>query len=213
MGRGVTRAVALLGVAVLAVAAVAVASGDNRPQADAVTADIVFTHLKGKFRQCEGQDGMYSENRITFTGTSTGDPRLSGDVEMEFHELVNFTQEVGPMAGRIVIRDPATGQKKVNGTIDGTGPLDMVQGVIVARAQDEGGGSEETTGSGDLYANFRLNYSDAGVAMEIGGETADTRLPASISSGECRTKYEEVDEPIGPAPATAKTANRWSRGG
>jgi hypothetical protein len=197
---------------VLAATTAAVAGGDNRPQVDQVTAEIVFTHVKGKTRQCEGQDGMYAENRLTFTGTSTGDPRLAGDVEMEFHELVNFTQEAGPMAGRLSIRDPASGQRKVNATIDGTGPLDMVQGVIVGRAQDEGGGGEETTGSGDLYANFRLNYSDTGVSMEIGGETGDTRLPATISSGECKGKFEEVDEPIGPAPAVAKTAaNRWSR--
>jgi hypothetical protein len=214
MARGVTRVVGLLGLAALSAAAVGVASGDNRPQVDQVAAEITFTHVQGKTRQCEGQDGEYAENRLTFTGTSSGDSRLSGNVELDFHELVNFTQGFGPMQGRIVIRDPGSGRKKADGQLDGTGPLDFVQGVIAGRAHDEGGGDEETTGDGLLVANWRLVYAVTGVTMQLGGETTDGRLPASISSGECKGKWQEIDEPIGPEPTTVDKAAKpvWRRG-
>jgi hypothetical protein len=127
---------------------------------------------------------------------------------------VNFTEGFGPMQGRIVIREPATGRKKADGQLDGTGPLDFVQGVIAGRVHDQGGGAEETSGDGLLIANWRLVYGSTGITMQLGGEATDGRLPASISSGECRGKWQEIDEPIGPPPATAATSAKpvWRRG-
>jgi len=195
------QGVATLGVvAGLVAAAIAVATGGGGPQVDQPTAAITFAHAKFKFRECDGQDGFYSENKAELTGTSTGDSRLAGAVRVEYSELVNIDQEAGPQEGRITIEDPATGREKADGKFGMAGPLDFTQGLISGRVRDQGSGAEEQQGDGALLANWRIVYgSNGSITAQIGGEASDNRLPTALWSGSCKGKFTESEFDL-PAP-------------
>lgn len=214
MVRAFRGVVTLLVVAGLVTAVVAVATGGG-PQVDQPAATIVFDHFKGKFRSCEGQDGFYAENRVELTGTSTGDSRLTGAVEVAYSELVNLTQEAGPQSGRITIRDSASGTEKADGKFDNAGPVDFTQGVIAGRVRDEGTGSdEEGLGAGALIANWRVRYGgDGSITAQIGGEAADNRLPTALWSGACKGKFEEFEADLPPPDAVSAQSVRSLRAG
>ena len=222
MNRKARRATALAAIGLLLAAAVAYAHGDSRPQVDPVAAEIVITHIKGKTRECDGQDGHYVQNKnFVATGSSTGDSRLSGAVTLKWDEFFNIdvdpvNGEAGPFVGTIVIRDPSTGRKKMQGEFHNAGPLDMVQGVIVGEVFAEGAGpGEDSVGSGDLIAHWRITYGDNGsVSAQVGGGNApDTRFPASISSGACSGPYETIEADIPPPETPAALKATGGRGG
>jgi hypothetical protein len=215
-----TRLSVFAGLAVvLTFVAAAVAGEDGRPETEQVEASIVFDHLEGKARECEGRDGFYSENRITLSGTAVGHPALSGSVEVKYEELVNITEGFGPQQGRIVIRDPVTHKTKARGQFDNVGPLDMTQGVIVGTARFGGEGDRSDNGDDDdngtwtLIANWRITYRETGgIDAQIGGVAEDTRLPAGIHRGRCSGRFEsfEFDLPTnGTAATTAAVTTTW----
>lgn len=201
MVRAIQGVTTLFVVAGLVAAAVAVATGGGGPQVDQPTAAITFTNAKVKFRNCEGQDGFYSENKFELTGASTGDSRLAGAVTVELSELVNIDQEAGPQEGRIQIKDATSGSEKLEGKFNSAGPLNFTQGVIVGRVRDQGSGpGEEQQGDGSLIANWRILYgSNGSISAQIGGEAADTRLPTALWSGSCKGKFETLEFDL-PAP-------------
>lgn len=196
------------------------AGGGGSLHSDDVQASVIITHIHVKSRQCDAQDGHYFEGRSVFTGTSVGDPRLSGQFEFAvIQDLFNATQLNGPQRANIEIRDPVTGRKKAEGATSAWGPADFVQGTIVGAVRDEGGGSEETSGSGRLIANFRLTYhANGAVSIQIGGATTDNQLPAGIwRSGCAGAKYAEfdVDPPapgVGAAGNAAISGRTWRSG-
>ena len=220
MKRKARRITALAALGLLVAAAAAFAHDDNRPQVDPAAAEIVITHFKGKTRSCAGQDGTYVENKnVVATGTSTGDTRLSGGVTIKWEEIFNVdvdpsNGEAGPFVGTIVIRDAVTGKKKMQGEFHNAGPLDMVQGLIVGTVFAEGTGpDEDSLGSGDLVAHWRITYGENGsITAQIGGGNApDTRFPASISSGSCTGPFETIDMDVPPPEALAlKTSAKAS---
>lgn len=197
------------------VAAPSVADDEEEPsnlQADDLAATVTFTHVQGLSRTCQGQDGFYFQNRFTFTGTSTGDARLTGAIEYTEHELFNGTQNTGPQQGTVVIRDSRTGKKKAEGIVNNWGPADFTQGTIFGRVQDTGGGAEPTTGAGTLIANWRVTYHlNGAVSAQIGGVTTDNRIPAGLWTGTCSGKYTSIDEVL-PAPSALTllgSATNW----
>lgn len=162
----------------------------GRPQADDIEARVVITHVHGRYKECEGEDGHYFVTDHTFTGTSTGDPRLTGRFEVHLHDLFNATEGLGAQTGHVVIRDAVTGTKKAEGTYSGWGPTDYVQSTLVGRVPDEGTGAEPTRGGGNLAANWRLTYGANGSFVgQIGGAVTDNRIPAGVYSGTCDTKF------------------------
>jgi hypothetical protein len=204
----------------LVAAAGALAHGDDRPQVDPLAAEVVISHIEGKSRSCEGQDGMYVENRnVVATGTSTGDSRLAGTVRITWDEIFNTdavepTDEAGPFVGRIVIRDSGTGRKKAEGEFNNAGPLDMVQGVIAGSIRDQGAGpDEDSLGAGRWISHWRIIYGENGsVAAQIGGEAPDTRFPSSVDSGSCRGPFEPFEGDV-PPPETVVAATASGVGG
>jgi hypothetical protein len=195
------RIAALAGAVFLALAAVATAGDDGRPETQEVAANIVFNHIEGKFRECEGKDGLYSNNRITLTGTSVGHPALSGSVEVRYEELFRFTPPAfGPQWGRIVIRDLETRKKKAEGRFDNTGPDEITQGVIVGHVFTPTSGDDDDDDNGgawSLVANWRITYrQDGGIDAQIGGVAADNRLPAGIQRGQCSGRFESFEGPL-----------------
>jgi hypothetical protein len=190
-----------LGALVFGVSAVAIAAKDNRPQTDPVEATHTFRHIEGKFRLCEGQDGPYIDQRITGTGTSTGDPRLTGDLEVIGHrDITNLEKFFGTFEGRLLIRDPATGRKKVDADFQGAVAQDISQGFVHGKVLDEGvGPDEETLGAGELFANYRVTFHSSGaITAQLGGTTTDTRLPAVIQSGHCTGPWEQFEFDLPP---------------
>jgi hypothetical protein len=183
--------------------------GDRRPEGDDVEASVIFTHIDGKSRECDGKDGHYFENHVTLTGSSTGDPRLTGKIEVRLHELFNVAELIGPQWGSVVIRDAATGRKKAEGDFSNWGPADMGQGTIVGVVKDDGAGGEPTSGDGRWIANWRITYG-SGITAQIGGETTDGRLPAGVWKGRCTGKYTEVDVDLpGSAATSAGSGGSW----
>lgn len=182
----------------------------RRLHSDNVEAAVIFTHLRARFRLCEGEEGPYAESDHTFLGTSVGDPRLTGRIEVRLHDIFNITEEIGPQRGTVVIR--SGGRRKVEGEFNSWGPLEMTQGVIVGRVRDEGVPPEPTEGAGKLIANWRITYhANGGISAQIGGATTDNRLPAGVWSGRCRGRFTEQDIELPPPGPSALTATGTGR--
>jgi hypothetical protein len=181
------------GFGIFGLTAVAVASHGNRPQTDSVMALQTYTHIEGKFRECEGRDGPYLQQRFTVTGTSTGDPRLAGDVEVRIQrDLLNLATGFGTFHARLVIRDSSTGRKKVAGEWQAVTAQDISQGLLRGEVRDEG----VVSGRGELFANIRTRFHPNGaVTSQIGGVT-DGRNPAVIQSGRCTGRWERFEADI-----------------
>ena len=181
---------------------------------DDAHAQAVITHAHVRTRECDGPDGHYAESQNVFTGVSTGDPRLSGAFEFAMiHDLLNLTQSNGPDIANITIRDPATGRVKAEGLFNSWGRDDWLQGTVVGVVRDEGGGAEETTGSGNWIANVRVQFG-RGVVIDI-GSTASTAQPAAgIFSGGCPgVKYVEFDFDIGAASSGSSISTMGAASG
>jgi hypothetical protein len=181
----------------LASTAVAVAAITGPPISERVQAQIVFHHAAGKGRSCEGKDGQsYFENIYTVTGTVTGDEQLTGDAVFHVHAFVNEAGE-GFDTGSMRISNPETGAWKAQGRLANAYAGDIVQGIITGQTRlpaDSGGERFR------LFAGFRVTFHpDASVTAQIGGEVADTRLPAVQVGGRCTGPFERFEFDI-PAP-------------
>ena len=198
----------LVALGILGVIAAAVAANGRQPDTDSVMATVVFSHVEGKTRSCEGVDGEYAEQHVTVTGTSTGDPRLSGQVTFSVDVIVNVENGVGTENGTLRIRDDQTGRTKVKARVKDAGVTEIWQGLAFGQVRDRGSGGEETSGTGDIHANYRITFMPNGaVVMQIGGASADGRQPGVIFSGRCRGKYERFESDI-PPPASVIARTR-----
>lgn len=200
---------ALVALGTLAVGTLAVASGDLRPDTDSVMTTIVFSHVAGKTRSCDGVDGTYTEQVVSVTGTATGDPRLSGKAVFSVSLIVNDGNGVGVEDGTLRISDPTTGRTKLKARVKDAGVAEIWQGLVFGQVRDRGTGpDEETSGAGGLHAGYRITFFPNGsVTMQIGGEAADGRIPGVIFSGKCKGKYERFEGDI-PPPATLSARTR-----
>ena len=132
------RLAGMVALGVLGVVAAAVAAGGRQPDTDSVTATVVFSHVEGKTRSCEGVDGEYAEQFVTVTGTSTGDPRLSGKVTFSVRVIVNVENGVGTESGTIRIQDAQTGRTKVKAQAKDAGVAEIWQGLVAGQVRDGG---------------------------------------------------------------------------
>jgi len=178
-------------VAVLGVSAAAIAAGGG-PRIDQVAADITYTHVRVDFRFCEGADGEYEENRVLVQGVSVGDPSLSGDVEVTIKVLNESETGESTQSGRLVIRDSDTGRKKATATFTDAGVAEVFQGMLVGSLKP----------GGNLVANWRTTFHENGaITAQVGGEAADGRLPAVVTSGRCKGPFERVEFDLPPPGA------------
>lgn len=194
-------------VGLCAFSATAIAGHDRRPQTDQVSARIVFGPAQVNEQPCAGLDGTHIQGTVTGQGTSTGDPRLSGNVAIRVQGL--FSEQGGIETGRLVIRDPATGRKKADASFTSVLRDEISQGLLVGRVFDEGSGGEETTGAGRFVANWRVTFGPT-VMAQIGGMAADGRLPAVIQSGRCPgASDDDDDDDDDKRSSRRKTKSRW----
>jgi hypothetical protein len=187
-------------IAALGVCAIAIAAGRG-PQMDAVAADITYTHVTLDFRICEAPGGTFEEDRVRVLGTSEGDPSLTGDVEVTLKALFELETGEATQQGRLVIRDADTGRKKASATFTDAGVEEILQGMVVGSVRPRGT---------SLIANWRTTFHDNGaITAQIGGEAADGRLPAVVTSGRCKGPFTHAEFDV-PPPESAVARTRAS---
>lgn len=103
----------------LAGGAATVAAHEHAPRVDPVVATFSFASAEEWQRFCPGEDGPYIEIRAHHVGTQTGDARLSGNLDLRAHNLVNLATGLGTSEGRFTIRDRETDAVKATGTYHG----------------------------------------------------------------------------------------------
>ena len=134
---GIIAALAAVVLAGLAAIAVAAAGG---PKTDVVKVSFTATRQSTKQRTCTGQDGTYLEARETFKGTTTGDPRLTGDLFVRTHALVNTTTGVGTSEGHFWIKQTGGHRTLAAGNFEGVGTQGTtLEGFATARLAGSGG--------------------------------------------------------------------------
>jgi adhesin HecA-like repeat protein len=175
-------------IALLATAGVAVARHkQGKTHTDPALATFSVTQTSMRDRTCQGADGEYRQFRATYRGEATGDPRLTGNVVIRSHGLINQTTGMGSSRGTVLLRSEgrwiAFARYFATNTDRG-----VLHGYLVGRVRDRTtGGAEELDGSGRLMANFKATFNPAGTMLtgQLGGTSADARTPAVIQAGGC----------------------------
>src|SRR4051794_31435932 len=104
MTKGRRRTAAAIAGIALGGTAVAIAAAPG-PNQEEVSAQLYFTHASGHEKTCPGPNGTtFLEQRVVAQGVSTGDPRLSGDVEVHVRLWTTFENSPGVQYGTIRIR-------------------------------------------------------------------------------------------------------------
>ena len=167
---------------VVAAAALAVAAGKG-PKTDAVQATFTAQRTDAKAKTCTGEDGTYSEARERFAGSITGDARITGDLLVRSHALVNQDTGLGTSRGTVRILDPATKRVKAHGKFQAV----VTEGGVLngfLRGHVRSRGEDPPRRDGRLWANFRAQVTEQGaVTGELGGGASQNT--AVIQSGKC----------------------------
>ena len=173
----------------------AVADGGNRPHTDPIAGDFTFDTVDRKQRTCLGQDGPYAEIVLRQAGTAAGDARVTGDIELTSHLLVNLATGFGTSEGRFEVRDAATGRKKAAGEFLGvvtpaSPTASALHGQLVGLIFHEGTGPEEQVGRGRVVANFDAEFDNVTLngTGSFGGAGAPLN-PALIQGGHCTGRF------------------------
>ena len=187
----------LIGEIALAVSGLAIAQSQNQgPRTDKVDSAFELNVVKQNAKQCQGQDGQYTDQvNAVYEGESVSqDPRLDGFLTVTVDSLVRQTPKpkdpgtTGTADGHFKLTDRPNGHVKAEGnvylTIEGTGPgqptrlLGTVVGRVAQNAQDVGG---------TLIGSFRATASPDGsrVMGTFGGPPGEISLPAVIQQGSC----------------------------
>ncbi len=180
--------IAVAMITALATAGVAVAHKTrDRTHTDAVLATFTVTQSSVRDKTCMGTDGEYRQFHAKYRGTSTGDPRLTGDLVIRSKGLINQTTGMGSSRGTVHLksggRTTAVARYFATNTDRG-----VLHGYIVGHVRDRvAGGTEEQDGSGRLMANFKGTFNANGTVLtgQLGGTSADPRTPAVIQAGGC----------------------------
>lgn len=180
-------------VALLATGVAIAAHKASRTHTDPVAASFTVTQERMTEKLCAGQDGQYRQFHAVYRGTSTGDPRLSGNLTIRSSGLVNQDTGFGTTKGNAVVRDASTNRVKAHGRFWAVNTdRGVLHGLIAARVHDrDTGGAEDTDGSGGLIANFKGSFNAAGTTFtgQLGGTSSDNRTPAVIQAGGCPKRH------------------------
>lgn len=165
-------------------AGAAVAHGKRgKAHTDAVSATLAATQARIANKTCTGEDGAYRAFHGKWTGTSTGDPRLTGTLKVYARGLVNTTTGSGQVTGWLGIRGEKSWAKArfVAVVTGGTG----LNGYVIGWVRDKTGSTvEETAGSGKLLGSiFGTIAPNGALAARIG--TGAAVAVANIQGGGC----------------------------
>jgi hypothetical protein len=155
--------------------------GDNRKTAAAAATFTAAPTSETRTTQCTGADGTYNVTRGVYTGTATGDPRLTGAITIKAKTIVNLTSGLGSTKGHVTLRS-ADGKTLAKGDLIAVNTQrGVLNGFISGKVKGENGGA--------LLANFSAAFNADGTALagELGGSSATTTDSAIITSGRCST--------------------------
>jgi hypothetical protein len=163
-------ALALLG------AGIAVAhEGEGKSVAKVSATFTATTASNVSTSSCTGSDGTYVSTRGRWTGSSTGDPSLTGNTTIDAESLINTTTGVGTVSGHMRI--------DVSGGGHTTADFDAVYsgGHIAGLAEGRGSASWKR-----LIANLSADWPSTGgfANGKLGGTTGGDAVV--VSSGGCR---------------------------
>lgn len=176
----------------------AFAAGDDRPRTDAVAGTFSMAPVDQEQRICEGPDGPYLELTAQYRGTMTGDPRLSGELRVAAHLLINLAKGLGTDRGTFEVRDTKTGRKKAHGRYEDvlivTGGVVRSNGVFFGEVREAGGLGDDDDddaegGSARVIAHYEgeLDPVTGSISGQYGG-SGDPRTPAVIQGGRCAVR-------------------------
>jgi hypothetical protein len=171
---------AMMAALMLTVAGIAVAhNGGNPGKTEAASATFTATPTdKSKTATCTGADGTYAITKGVYTGTSTGDPRLTGDILIRTKSVVNQDNGLGVTNGTVWLKDTAT--PKVSAAHHGNRPHYKAVARLTAVNTNKGkldgllaGTAKNADGKGStgLVANFSAAFNGDGSQLtgELGG--------------------------------------------
>ena len=169
------------------------------PSTDSATAHIVFTHVSVNERTCPAANGStFIEQRVVVQGVATGDPRLSGDVELHSTLLTTAEDPPGTQQGTLRLREPG-GAWKAQGRFVLAGNEVASAGSVAGevRGPARPGGTRST-----LIAPFLFSFNpDGSITADLGGR-APADVEAVLIRGHCTGPFDHFDVDI-PAPGGA----------
>jgi hypothetical protein len=167
---------AMMAALMLVVAGIAVAhNGGNPGKTEAASATFTAAPTdKTSTKTCTGADGTYAITKGVYTGTSTGDPRLTGDILIRTKSIVNQDNGLGVTSGTVWLKDTST--PKVTAAHHGAkGPRFKAVARLTAVNTDKGkldgllaGRAKNADGKGTtgLVANFSAEFNADGSQLQ-----------------------------------------------
>src|SRR5262245_51932718 len=157
---------AAVGLVALAASSLAVAAGlhNNARSVKAVAGTFTAAGSSTRTSTCTTDDGKaIAVTNASYSGTALGDPDLAGAIKIDAHSLINTTDDVGRVSGRLKI-DVASGRDTV-AAFDAIYDHGKLAGLAVGHAHDPGV---------RLLANLSAGFTAAGGFTDgkIGGGTA-----------------------------------------
>src|SRR5262245_49144081 len=183
-------------VAALVTAGIAVAHGIGAKSAKAVTGTFMATSASNvETKTCTTSDGKtIAVSHGTYSGTALGDADLAGPITLGVHSVINTTDNVGIVEGRLKI-DVASGDDTTAGfaTVYANGSL---AGLASGRAHEPGVG---------LVGNISAGFSTAGgfTGGKIGGGTAGGAA-LELGPARCAKQVRETSEARGTVSAVSQ---------
>ena len=179
------RTFVLVSACVLALAAAGIAVGKSldggSKSAKAVTGTFTATTAsKVETRTCTTKDGKtLVSTKGTYTGTATGDPDLTGNISVQARSVINSTDNVGSVTGKLKI-DVASGADTV-AQLNGVYSSGQLAGLATGHGQDE---------HAKLLANFSSGFSPTGgfTGGKIGGGTSGGTA-IELGPGQCAPSH------------------------
>ena len=175
----------------LVAAGAAVAHGKRgKAQTDPAASTLAATQKQITNKTCTGEDGEYRAFHGKWTGTATGDPRLTGALKLRAHGLINTTTGDGQLTGWLSIRGTDKGAFAKVVAVYNDGKL---IGYVIGWARDKATpGAEATSGSGRLLGTFAGTLgADGALAAQIDG-AGTTTADANIQSGGCFSHHDRT---------------------
>jgi hypothetical protein len=198
------RTFVLASACVLALAAAGIAVGKSFDGGTKSTKAVAGTFSATTASKVETRTCTTTDNKTlvstsgTYTGTATGDPDLTGNISLQTRSLINSTDNVGSVSGKLKI-DVASGADTV-AQLSGVYSGGQVAGLATGHGQNE---------HAKLLANFSSGFSPTGgyTGGKIGGGTSGGAA-VELGPGQCAPSKaaKEESEAIGSITAVSATS-------
>jgi hypothetical protein len=159
----------------------------GRTHTDTVATTLAATQTSVRSKTCTGEDGTYRQFHGKWTGTATGDARLTGTLRLHASGLINTsTTSIGQVTGSLSIRGDRKSAKARFWAVHSNGG--RLNGFVVGWVRDRTGATaEELAGSGRLLGTLTGTLGPNGAfGAQIGlGGTAAPVAAANVQGGGC----------------------------